>query len=646
MKKTFGIFAHVDSGKTTLSEQILFHTNVIRTKGRVDHKDSFLDNHKIEKERGITIFSEMAMFNYKNEEYILIDTPGHIDFSPEMERVIDVLDFAILVISAVEGVQGHTETLWDLLKKHKIPTIIFINKTDREGADVLKVKEEIKNTLCNNIFMAKEELDEEDIEGIAENYEELLEEYLENGYSKELWREKIIYGVNNIELYPVLSGSALNDIGVSETLEVMNELFKSKYNDNEELKLSVFKIRHDNKGERVTFIKVLGGKIKVKDEITYNFNGEELKEKINSIRVYNGNRFIITNEAVAGDIVGVIGISSLKCGEGIGIEGFNNFEMVPTLKGKVIYDEKLNPRDVYRDFRILESEEGTLNVSFNEENKEINISIMGKIQLDVLKEEVLERFSYNVDFGDPEIIYKETIKGEVYGYGHFEPLRHYSEVALKIEEGKRGEGIIFKSECHTDYLNYGHQNLIRTHIFEKPHKGILTGSTLTDVIITLVDGRAHNKHTSGGDFREATKRALWQGLEKAENIILEPYYEFKFEVDMDLMGRVLSDIQKMNGDFNEPVPIGDRIIVRGRGPVSSFMNYPLEFQAFTKGRGKINLKFLGYFECHNTEEVIEKIGYDKKAEREYTSTSIFCSKGEGFLVPFDKCEEYMHCLNK
>ncbi|MEG2288780.1 MAG: TetM/TetW/TetO/TetS family tetracycline resistance ribosomal protection protein [Clostridium sp.] len=679
MKKTIGIFAHVDAGKTTFSEQLLYHTKSIRTRGRVDHKEAFLDSHKIEKERGITVFSDIGVFNYKDCEYYLIDTPGHIDFSPEMERTISILDYAIVLISAVEGVQGHTETVWQLLRKHNIPTFIFINKMDREGADLDRVIEEVKNTLTDDICLISDRdlnnLNEETIEFIAERDEELFEFYLENGYDSKLWIEKLKQLVKENKIFIGTKGSALLDQGVEEFLEIFHNLsytdyiekvfenntFVSKENDdyikykdssincgnnssNKRLKGRVFKVRYDEKGNRVTFLKVLSGELKVKDEVIYNIDGEEKREKINEIRRYSGNKFEVRDIIYPGEVLGLVGITSLCPGMAVGIEEKLTYDMVPTLRAKVEVDEKLNSRDVLKYFRILESEENSLNVVWSEEFQEIHISIMGKIQLEVLKEILIDRFSLKVEFGTPEILYKETIKGETEGFGHFEPLRHYAEVQLKLEEGPRGSGITYENKCHSDFLTTGNQNLIRTHIFEREHRGILTGSTVTDIKVTLLTGRAHNKHTEGGDFREATKRALRQGLETIENMLLEPYYKFKIDVDMNLMGRVISDIQKMSGEFEEPRSYGNRVVITGRGPVATFMNYSLEFQAFTHGKGSLNLIFHGYDICHNTEEIIETKGYNKNADPEYTSSSIFCAKGVGYSVPWDEVKSYMHCL--
>lgn len=648
MKKTIGIFAHVDSGKTTFSEQLLYHTNSIRSRGRVDHKDSFLDSHKIEKERGITVFSDIAKFDYKNSTYYLVDTPGHVDFSPEMERAMSILDYAILIVSAVEGVRGHTETIWSMLRKNNIPTFIFINKVDRTGADIDKILNEIRINLTKDLLYIDSditnEINEEDKEFIAEKDDELLNLYLEDEVSKDLWIIKLKELIKNNKIFPCFKGSALLDIGILEFLDAFNLLTITDYKSEDKFTGRVFKVRYDDKGNRVTFIKALSGKLKTKDELNFNLNNEDISEKINGIRIYNGNKFNAIDEVLAGDVFGVIGIENLKSGMSIGIDDHFNYEMIPTLKAKVIYDEKLNYNDVLKVFKILESEDDSLNVVWDEALKEMHISIMGKIQLEVLKEVLLDRFNLDIDFGNPEILYKETIKGEALGCGHFEPLGHYSEVHLKIEEGKRGSGIIFENKCHVDDLSIGNQNLIKTHIFEKEHRGILTGSPITDLKITLLTGRAHNKHTSGGDFRESTKRALRQGLESANCILLEPYYKFKIDVSMDYIGRVLSDIQKMNGEFEEPVNYEDKVIVKGRGPVKEFMNYPLEFVSFTKGKGSLSLLFDGYDICHNEEEIIKEKNYDKNADIEYTSTSIFCSKGQSYLVEGKNAREYMHCL--
>lgn len=646
MKKTIGILAHVDAGKTTFSEQVLYHTKSIRNRGRVDHKNSFLDSHNIEKERGITIFSDGAVFEFKNNTYYLVDTPGHIDFSTEMERAIGVMDYAIVLISAVEGVQGHTETVWQLLRKYNVPTFIFINKLDRVNADKDKVMNEIKRVLSKDIFYIEEnikedELSQELIEFISEYDETLLERYFEGSYDKESWISTFKTLVKENKVFPCFGGSALQDEGIIEFLNNLDEITFTEYDEKSKFAAIVYKIRHEANGNRVTFIKALEGTLRVRDEIAYR---DDISEKISSIRIYNGNKFKSVDEVKAGDIFAVTGLSKANAGEGLGELNKNiKYNMIPTLMSKVIFDPTYNIKDVLGYFKILDAEDPALNVVWNENLQEIHVHIMGKIQLEILKEVVKDRFNLDIDFGPCKILYKETIRNSVKGYGHFEPLKHYAEVHLKLEALERNSGIEFENKCHADNLTTGHMNLIRTHIFEREHHGVLTGSALTDVKVTLLTGRAHNKHTEGGDFREATFRALRQGLEKADNVLLEPYYKFKIDVELDYMGRVLSDIQRLSGSFNPPEINEDRVTVIGRGPVKTFMDYSSEVIAFSKGKGSINLIYDGYDECHNTEEVIKEIGYRRDADIEYTSSSIFCSKGQGYVLPWDKVEEEMHC---
>ena len=642
MKKTIGVLAHVDAGKTTFSEQILYHTKVIRNRGRVDHKNSFLDSHDIEKDRGITVFSDQAVFEIGKSKYYLIDTPGHVDFSCEMERAIGIMDYAIIVVSAVEGVQAHTETVWRLLREYNVPTFFFINKLDRTGANLENVINEIKANLTKNVCYIESltDIKEELIEFIAERDEELLEMYLNGEYNNSLWINKLRNLIKQNNIFPCFAGSALQDQGITDFLDYLEELTFTDYKENDEFSGIVYKIRHDNNGTRITFIKALSGILKVRDEV----NNKGLKEKISSIRIYNGNKFSTVDKVIAGDIFAATGITSLNVGDGVGaLKKKLKFNMISTLMSKVIFDNKCNVREVLGYFKTLEAEDPALNVIWNETLQEIHVHIMGKIQLEVLKEVILERFNFNVDFGPCEIIYKETINDTVNGYGHFEPLKHYAEVHLKLESLPRGSGIIFENKCHADHLTTGHQNLIRTHLFERKHHGILTGSEITDIKVTLLTGRAHNKHTEGGDFREATFRALRQGLEKADNILLEPFYKFSIDVELDYMGRVLSDIQRLYGNFDSTETSLNKVRITGRGPLATFMNYSMELITFTKGRGNISLIFDGYDICHNTEEVLEKRAYNKNADIEYSSNSVFCSKGKGFVVPWNEAEKYMHC---
>lgn len=666
MKKTIGVLAHVDAGKTTFSEAVLYHTQAIRKRGRVDHKDAFLDSHTIEKERGITVFQDQGIFKFNGSTYYLIDTPGHVDFSTEMERAVGIMDYAVIIISAVEGVQGHTKTVWNLLRKYNVPTIIFVNKIDRTNADADRVLKEIKKELNENaiyihvknglsevdngnIHENNIEFDDELIEYISEHDDELLEKYFEGNYDENLWRKKLKEFVKENKIFPCFKGSALQDEGVVEFLYGLDEMTYTDYEekknlDNEKFKGYVYKIRYDENGNRVTFVKVLSGNIKVKDEIIYGENEEEkICEKVNALRIYNGSRFNVIDKGECGQLIALLGITKALPGDMLGeLKIRNQYEMVPTLISKVIFDKSYNVKEVLRNFKILESEDPALNVTWSEELSEIHVHIMGKIQLEVLKEIVKERFDMDVEFGPCEILYKETITEPVYGYGHFEPLRHYAEVHLKIEPGKRNSGITFENRCHVDNLAPGYQNLVKTHIFEREHHGLLTGSSLTDVKITLLNGRAHLKHTCGGDFREATFRAIRQGLEKTDSVLLEPYYKFEINVTEEHIGRVLGDIQKLSGTFETPENTNGSVKIKGRGPVSTFMDYSMEVIAFTKGKGSITYIYDGYDLCHNTEAVIEKINYNKDADIMYTSNSVFCSHGKGYVVKWQDADEAMH----
>jgi ribosomal protection tetracycline resistance protein len=650
MNKTIGILAHVDAGKTTFSEQLLYHTKSIKQRGRVDHKDTFLDSHDIEKQRGITVFADQGIFEYGDSQFYVIDTPGHIDFSPEMERAIQVMDYAVIIISAVEGIEGHTETVWELLRKYKVPTFLFINKTDRVGANVKRVIEEIQTNLSEDICDITEsftdgEMREELVEFIAERDEVLLDTYMEKGYQKDLWLKTMKEMVRENKLFPCCSGSALLDLGIEAFLKKLNQLTETHYTKIESFAGRVYKIRHDQNGTRISFIKVLSGTLKVRDEVNYGNVEDSISEKVTQIRVYNGNKYKTVDQGEAGELIAVIGLSQTSVGDGIGsLREKISFEIIPTLKSKVIFESNINIKEALRNFKLLDSEDPSLNVAWEESLQEIHIHVMGKIQLEVLEQVVFDRFQLKVKFEEPKILYKETIVSKVNGYGHFEPLGHYAEVHLQIEPNEINNGIIFENKCHADDLTVGHQNLIRHHLFEREHHGILTGSPLTDVKVTLLTGRAHNKHTSGGDFREATFRALRQGLEKATNILLEPYYHFKIKVELDQLGRVLSDIQQAHGRFDSPITEGNKAILTGEVPVATFMNYSNQLAAFTQGKGTLQFIFAGYHRCHNEKEVIDRIGYTKNADPIYTSSSIFCSKGQGYSVPWDDAEEKMHCL--
>ncbi|MDJ0332454.1 TetM/TetW/TetO/TetS family tetracycline resistance ribosomal protection protein [Planococcus sp. S3-L1] len=648
MNKTIGILAHVDAGKTTFSEQLLYHTKSIRQRGRVDHQNAFLDSHTIEKTRGITIFADQATFTLNDSTYFLIDTPGHVDFSPEMERSIQVMDYAVIIISAVDGIEGHTETVWQLLQKHKIPVFFFVNKTDREGADAVQVLADIRlnfsEDVCNltNNFH-NGELSESLIEFIAERDEELLMQYVETGFDKKTWIEAFQRLIATNQIFPCASGSALQDIGILDFLLQLDQLTTSAYSEDQAFGARIYKIRHDDNGNRICFLKAFSGTLQVRDKLVYGPN--QLEEKVTQIRNYNGNKFKLVEQARAGELFAIAGLTEALVGDVIGNYATDNqSEVVPTLKSIVLFDASLPAKEVLLSFQILGAEDPSLSVFWNEYFQHIQIQVMGIIQLEVLEQVVLERFGHHVQFGEPEILYKETINLPVMGYGHFEPLRHYAEVHLKLEPGERGSGLQVDNVCHAHALSVGNQNLILHHLNERDHHGLLTGSPLTDVKATLVTGRGHNEHTSGGDFREATFRALRQGLEQAQNRLLEPMYRFKIKVSLEQMGKVLSDVQQAHGSFNAPETIGSKTIIEGRVPVATFMKYSTEFAALTHGKGALSLLFDGYDFCHNEEQVINRIGYDKNTDPLYTSTSIFCAKGKGYKVSWDEAEKAMHCL--
>lgn len=645
---TIGLLAHVDAGKTTFAEQLLYHTNSIRSRGRVDHKDTFLDSHELERARGITIFADQAVMTYGDSTYDLIDTPGHVDFSAEMERAVQAMDYAVMIVSAVEGVEGHTETVWQLLQAYRVPVLFFINKMDREGADASAVLEEIRHHLTPDAVILQgslaEGISEEVLEFAAERDEELLRMYLDGLADGESAIRSLRFLVKTRCLFPVMCGSALQDRGVQEFLANLGMLAEVNRDSSGELSARAVKIRHDAQGVRLTHLKLLQGRLRVRDEIEYeSCGGERLREKITSIRIYNGEKYAAVDEARAGQLVAVTGISSLTAGAGIGQIGERKpYELVAALKSKVLFDPAVSIREVLRCFQLLDAEDPSLTVNWDESLQELHIHVMGMIQLEVLKQVVYDRFNLVVSFGKPEILYKETVADPVIGSGHFEPLGHYAEVHLKIEPGPPGSGVKFVNECHPDDLGVGYQHLIGQHVTEKEHRGLLTGSPVTDVVVSLLTGRSHNKHTSGGDFREATLRALRQGLEKAQNVLLEPVYDFKLKVGVDHIGRVMSDIQQARGVFNAPDIEGDTAVITGQAPVATMMDYPAEVAAFTKGKGALTLRLAGYQPCGNAEEVIAAKSYDKNADPEYTSTSIFCAKGKGFSVPWDEADRYMH----
>ena len=647
MKQTIGILAHVDAGKTTFSEQLLFLTQQIQQRGRVDHQDSFLDNHAIERARGITVFAEQAEITYNNRTFTLIDTPGHTDFSPEMERAIHVMDAAIVLVSAADGVQGHTERVWQLLRQAQVPTFIFINKMDRDSANAEWLLQDVQCNLSNNCFDLTDiksdgTMSDDLIEWVAERDENLLNHYLEFEYNPDLWMETLKRLIQNCIVFPCGYGSALKDIGIESFFSSFVELTEriENHHSQHSLTATVYKIRHDENGQRMTFLKIHSGTLRVRDELSIN----GIIEKVTQLRVVNGTKHTPVAVSTAGDIIATLGLSNAKVGDTIGLSSKESTSSsVPALKAAVTFDNTISSKAMWEVFRTLDAEDPTLHADWNEHSQEIEIRVMGVIQLEILQHIIKERFSYDISFSKPTILYKESISSSVTGYGHFEPLKHYAEVHIDIDPLPRGSGIEFDSTCHTDALSPGNQRVIEKHAFERDHHGLLIGSPLTDVKITLRTGRAHNEHTSGGDFREALFRALRQGLEQAENVLLEPYYSFKIKVDNELIGRVLTDIQAAHGTFDAPETDFDKTVVTGRVPVSTFMNYSTEFASFTSGKGVIMLSFDGYGLCHNPETIIQTIGYDKNADPEYSSSSVFCTKGKGYSVPWHEAKAAMHC---
>ncbi|MDD4113374.1 MAG: TetM/TetW/TetO/TetS family tetracycline resistance ribosomal protection protein [Herbinix sp.] len=650
-KLVVGILAHVDAGKTTLAEGILYQTGSIRSFGRVDHKNAFLDNYELERERGITIFSKQAVLTYKDIEITLLDTPGHVDFSAEMERTLQVLDYAILVISGSEGVQGHTETLWRLLLRYNIPVFIFINKMDLEGTDRQKLTKELKGVLSEGCVDFS---DNQDpilfMENLAVCDENLLHYYIEHGKIETDDIAKLIY---NRKAYPCYFGSALKQDGLLEFLDGLREYtLNKKYP--EEFSARVYKIARDDQGNRLTYMKITGGSLKVKMSVTNrkaqlmtDMNPNDIwEEKVNQIRIYSGSRYENLDEINAGAVCAVTGLTKTYPGEGLGIEEDLDMAILkPVLTYQLLLPPETNAFQMLLLLREMEEEDPTLHIIWYEQLQEIHVQLMGVVQIEILISLISERFGLEVEFGPGNILYKETIGQAVVGVGHFEPLRHYAEVHLLMEPQEAGTGLIFESKCSEDILDRNWQRLILTHLEEKEHIGVLTGSPITDMKITLILGRAHLKHTEGGDFRQATYRAIRQGLRKTENVLLEPYYHFKLEAPSDNIGRAMSDIQNMKGSFEPPLIEGDKAILTGNAPVATMGGYQTEVNAYTRGRGSLFCTLAGYQPCHNEEEVIEKIGYNSELDSDNPTGSVFCTHGAGFIVAWDQVENYMHIEN-
>ena len=648
---TLGILAHVDAGKTTLSEALLFTAGAIRKAGRVDKKDAFLDNYELERERGITIFSKQAVFSYEDLRITLLDTPGHVDFSTEMERTLQVLDAAVLLISAADGVQSHTRTLWKLLESYQVPVFLFVNKMDQPGADQEKILAGVQNQLSGNCVdftplvgtaateskgAALEADMQEAMEAVAICDEELLNSFLTDGrISQGQLREKIA----ERKVFPCLFGSALRLQGIEALLSAIAAYAPEKTYP-EAFGARVFKVTRDSQGSRLTHMKITGGTLKAKMELTC---AEDKTEKVNQIRIYSGERFEAVNEAVAGSVCAVTGLLGTMAGQGLGME--KNLEspfLTPVLSYCLLLPEGTDPMAVMPKLKELEEEDPALSFTWEEELKEIHVHVMGEVQMEILKVLIRERFGLEIAFGKGRIVYKETIADTVEGVGHFEPLRHYAEVHLLLEPGEPGSGLQFEADCSEDILARNWQRLILTHLEEKQHRGVLTGSVITDMKITLVSGRAHQKHTEGGDFRKATYRAVRQGLMEAMSVLLEPYYEFRLEIPEEMTGRAMTDMEKLFADFTLAERAEGRCVLTGCAPVETMRDYQKEVYAYTRGQGSLTVRLKGYMPCHNADEVIEERHYDPEADLRNPAGSVFCSHGAGFVVPWNQVKEYMH----
>ncbi len=629
-----GILAHVDSGKTTLSEGLLYNAGEITKLGRVDHKNAFLDTDNIEKDRGITIFSKQAMININDTQISLLDTPGHVDFSAETERTLSVLDYAILVISGTNGVQSHTETLWKMLAHYHIPTFIFINKMDLPGMNQKELMKNLKEKLDDSCIDFTQKSDSF-YENVAMFDEELLEEYMS---CEKIENSSLIDAIDCRKIFPCYFGSALKNDGVLEFLGELDKFTKQKKTA-DDFGAKIFKISDDEKGQRLTYMKITSGSLKVKTQLF----GNGWNQKINEIRIYSGAKYVNVQEVHAGSVCAVTGLSSAVCGEGIGVETTDSQLITEPIFS---YTAKFSPDvDIHQALGILrklEEEETQLNILWNEYTQKISVQLMGEIQLEVLKRILHERFGILVEFEHGSVIYKETIKNTVLGVGHYEPLKHYAEVHLLLEPGEPGSGLVFKSKCSEDVLERNWQRLIMTHLYEKNHIGVLCGAPITDIVITLINGRAHQKHTEGGDFRQATYRAVRQGLRQAESVLLEPWYSFEITVPMENIGKTMTDLQQMGAVFEAPITLEDNSKICGSAPIKAIWDYQKSITLYTHGRGRISCFFKGYEPCVNQEEVIKEINYNCDADTENTADSVFCSHGSGYLVKWYEVFDHMH----
>lgn len=632
-----GILAHVDAGKTTLSEAMLYQTGAIRNLGRVDHKNAFLDTDIQERDRGITIFSKQAEMTYKDTKLMLLDTPGHVDFSAEMERTLQVLDYAVLVISGREGVQGHTVTLWKLLQKYEIPVFLFINKMDLEGADRAQILEELQSSLSAGC-LDFEDLEEEQAAMCEEG---LLEEYLETGH---ISVPSMRNSISNRKIFPCYFGSALRMSGVEGFLDGIVQ-FTEEPSYPQQFGARIYKITRDPQGMRLTHMKITGGTLSVKETLDLPDAPGVSGEKVNQIRIYSGGKYQTVQEAEAGTVCAVAGLEHTHAGQGLGVEeSENRFVLEPAMSYGVLLPDGADVHRTLQQLKQLEEEDPQLHIAWNSQTEEIQIQLMGEVQLEILKEMIRQRFDLELEFGEGKVAYRETIAKPVIGAGHFEPLRHYAEVHLLLEPGDPGSGVVLDTACREDLLDRNWQRLILTHLAERDFPGVLTGSPLTDVKITLLAGRAHLKHTEGGDFRQATYRAVRQGLRKTQSILLEPWYDFELEVPQDMTGRAMADIQRMGGSFELPQTRGDLSLIAGKAPVSEMKGYMAEVNSYTRGYGHLSCSVAGYEPCHDAEKVVEEIGYRVDEDTENTADSVFCSHGAGYLVPWDQVDDHVHII--
>ena len=635
-----GLLAHVDAGKTTLSEALLYRAGCLKKLGRVDHKDAFLDTNAMERERGITIFSKQAVLGLPDAQITLLDTPGHVDFSGEMERTLSVLDYAVLVVSGTDGVQSHTETVWKLLHRYGVPVFVFVNKMDLAGADRQAVLDQLAR--LEEGFVPFDGSLEPDVfaEALAMQSEEAMEAYLENG---EVPRQLITVMVARRQVFPCLFGSALKLQGVDELLAALQE-YTRQPKEAEEFAARVFKISRDEQGSRLTWLKVTGGNLRVKALLTgEDPDGQPWQEKADQLRVYSGAKFQAVEQAPAGTVCAVTGLTRTWAGQGLGEETAGQAPVLqPVQSCRLLLPEGCDAHAVLPRLTQLQEEDPQLRIVWNERLGEIHLQMMGEVQLDVLKRLIWERFGLAVGFGPGSIVYKETIAGPVEGVGHFEPLRHYAEVHLLLEPLPRGAGLQFDSICSEDVLDRNWQRLILTHLEEKEHLGVLTGSPITDMKITLTAGRAHLKHTEGGDFRQATYRAVRQGLMQADSILLEPWYEFRLEVPAEQVGRAMADVQRMGGSFDPPELLGDTSVLTGSVPVAEMRGYAMELAGYTRGKGKLACTLAGYRPCHDAPAVIEQVGYDPERDTENPADSVFCAHGAGYNVKWDEVPAHAH----